>query len=85
MQSKEKGERSGEKRRGNWSRLHLKRNVQLCYSEGGPRVQLKKRLHSEESGGGTPAPTVTSGMLPLGSVSDSLLAENLRVFVVNDE
>lgn len=65
-------ERSGEKRRGNWSRLHLKRDVQLCYSEGCRRVRSvrpKKRLHSEESGGGTLAPRVTSGMLPPGSVS----------------
>lgn len=71
--------RSGEKRRGKRSRLNLKRDVQICSSEGGPRarsVRLKKRLHSEESRGGTPAPTVTSGMLPPGSVIDSLLAEN---------
>lgn len=48
-----------------------KRDVQLCYSEGGPRVRsvgLKKGLHSEESREGTPAPTATSGMLPPGSV-----------------
>lgn len=81
-------ERSGEKRRGKGSWFHLKRDVQLCYGEGGLRVRsvrLKKRLHSEEPRGGTPAPTVTSGMLPPGSVFDALLAENWKIFVLNDE